>query len=421
MSAHRTAPGRFGSGRGSGLLAPGASLVGLVAVALLSLGLLTGNLPGIGSGPGDGPGPDVGPIRTPTPSDVVIVDPRVDVPGALVYAKAGNVWIQRGVRAVQLTDNGGDSMPAYSPDGRWVYFIRTTPETGRWRVNGLARRYRLATPTLMRTRADGSADPEALLTGRVISGASTWSYFLRQPAISPDGTKAALVTDGPDPTTRDVVLQVLDLATLELTDLKAPETEPLGHQDPAWSPDGLYLLYVLNGRDGSRGAPVIMRYDTTTGTSAAITGPGYSTPAWSPDGRFIAATRTTAFGTEVVILDAARGSELLRLTVDERSFSPVWSPIGDAVAYLEIERGVTDLWLVRLDVRGTPAIEGERVQLTIAAGLDAGSRPGWWIPPELIPTPPPTPTPVPTPAPTTGPPAPTSAPPAPTPAASTAP
>ena len=396
MSLRRSATGG-GSILDWGLLAPFLSAAGLVLVGVLSLGLLTGDLP-FSAGPGNGPG-DGGPIRTPTPSDIVIVDPRADVPGALVYAKAGNVWVQRGDRASQLTNGGQDSMPAFSPDGTWVYFIRTIPEPGRWRVNGLSRRYRLATPSLMRIRTDGESGPEALLTGRVTSGSYTWSYFLRQPAISPDGTTAALITDGPDPTKRDVVLQVLDLETLKLTDLKAPETAPLGHQDPAWSPDGRYLLYVKNGRDGSRGAPVIMRYDTTTGKSAAITGPGYATPAWSPDGRFIAATRTTAFGTEVVILDARLRSELLRLTNQGRSFSPVWSPIGNSIAYLEIDRGVTDLWLAPIDTAGNPVADGERLQLTIAAGLDAGSRPGWWIPPELIPTPPPPTPPPPTAAP----------------------
>lgn len=376
-----------GSLLASGLLAPGLSAVGLLIVGFLSLGLLTGNLPVPGGGGGAGGG---GPVRTPTPSNVVIVDPRADVPGALVYAKAGNVWVQRGDEASQLTEGGGDSMPAFSPDGSFVYFIRTVAEPGRWRINGLSRRFRLATPTLMRVRADGQGEPEALLTGRISSGAYTWSYFIRQPAVSPDGTKVALITDGPDPTKRDVVLQLLDLTTMKLTDLEAPETPPLGHQDPAWSPNGRYLLYARNGRDGTRGTPVIIRYDTTTGKSVAITGPGYSTPAWSPDGRFIAATRTTSFGTDVVILNARLGSELARLTTNERSFSPVWSPIGDAVAYLEIDRGVTDLWLAPIDASGAPAAGADRIQLTLAAGLDAGSRPGWWVPPELIPTPPPT-------------------------------
>jgi Tol biopolymer transport system component len=315
------------------------------------------------------------------------------VPGTIVYAKAGNVWVQRGDKPAQLTDGGTDAMPAISPDGAWVYYVRTDPESGRWRVSGVNRRFRLDVPTLMRIPVDGSAEPEALLTGRIKSGSNMWSWFIRQPAVSSDGTHVALISDGPDPTKQDVVLQVLDLTTKKLTALGLAENAPLGHQDPSWSPDGRFLLYVKNARDGSRGAPAIFRYDTTTKKATALTGPGYTTPTYSHDGRFIAATRTTAFGTDVVILDGNRGSELLRVTSNERSFDPVWSPVGDALAFLQIDRGVTDLWLAPMDTSAAaPVAKGAPFAMTIAAGLDAASRPTWWVPEEQIPTPPPSPT-----------------------------
>lgn len=372
-----------------------AAGIGLLVVGVLSVSLMTGNFGFVPSGNGPGNG-DGGPLRTATPSNVVIVDPRSNVLGSILYVKSGNIWLQHGAKATPLTSGGQDSMASFSPDGQWVYFIRTSQGPGRWRIDGQARVFRLETPTLMRVRADGSAEPESILVGTIVSGQYTWSYFLRQPVVSPDGRSIVVVTDGPDPTKSDVVLKSLDPATGKLTALNAPEIAPLGHQDPAWSPDGRYLLYVKNARDGSRGAPVIMRYDTTTKKATAVTGPGYASPAWSRDGRFIAATRTTTFGTDVVILDARRGTELLRVTTNERSFDPVWSPMGDSVAYLTVDGGVTDLWLATLDVSGAPALKGDPLALTVAAGLDAASRPGWWIPEDLLPTPPPTPTPVPT-------------------------
>ncbi len=365
-----------------------AAAVGLIAIGLLSITLLTGNLPLVSGNGGNG-GP-VGPIRTPTPSNIVNVDPRINVPGTILYVKAGNIWLQHGDKALVLTSGGQDAMPSFSPDGQWIYFIRSLDETGSWRISGAARRFRLETPTLMRVKPTGSAPPEAILTGRVKSGSFLWSYFLRQPVVAPNGSTIVVVTDGPDPTRSDIVLKSLDPATGKLTALKVPEISPLGHQDPAWSPDGHYLLFVKNARDGSRGAPAILRYDTTTQKSVALTGPGYTSPSWSPDGRFIAATRTTSFGTDVVILDAAHGSELLRVTNDEGSFDPVWSPAGDAIAYLSISGGVTDLWSAAITTAGAPALKDKPLQLTIAAGLDAASRPGWSIPASLLPSPAPT-------------------------------
>ena len=73
------------------------------------------------------------------PSNEVIVPtlpPEVVIPGQFVYAKAGNVWIQEGSYARQLTDSGRDSMPSFSPDGQFVYFIRTKDDAGRWRAEG---------------------------------------------------------------------------------------------------------------------------------------------------------------------------------------------------------------------------------------------------------------------------------------------
>ena len=90
---------------------------------------------------------------------------------------------------------------------------------------------------------------------------------------------------------------------------------------------------------------------------------------------------------DIVILDARTGAELLRLTHDESSFDPVWSPAGDAIAFFRVDHGLVDLELVRLNGSAPNWTLGQSVPLTDSAGLDAGSRPTWYIPPDQMPTP----------------------------------
>jgi Tol biopolymer transport system component len=356
------------------------SLIGLVVIGVISFSLLGGKLPGLPGG--------AGPARSATPSNVVLIDPRTKIPGSLTYVKSGNVWLQRGDKAGQLTASGHDSMPTFSPDGKWIYFVRSEDSGGSIVVNGVRRPYALSIPALMRISPDGGV-AEQLLSGKVEKGKDLWSFFIREPSISPDGATAALISDGPTGAGKDLVLQFLNLDTLKLTDPGLPEETPLGHQDPAWSPLGDAVLYVRNSRDGTRGVPAIVKYDLATEKTATLSGAGYLSPAWSPDGRYVAATNTSAFGTDIVILDAKTGAEVLRLTNDENSFAPVWSPAGDSIGYFQIDRGVVDLFVVQLVGSGPNWTVLKPLGITLSAGLDAGSRPSWFIPADEMPTPPP--------------------------------
>lgn len=384
-------------------LAPALSVVGLLLVAVVTLNLINGSVPFVGGSKGGGNGNsngngDGGATQTAAPSNVVIVPEVVSFPGSIVYAKAGNIWVQTGKSAKQLTTGGDDSMPSWAPDGSSVYFIRTVDGVGRWPALGVNRDYQMTVPSVMRVAADGGGEPERILNGKFTKNGRTWHAWIRQPVLSVDGKTLAMVSDRPDPSKSDVVLQFYDIATKKTTVPNLAETPPLGHQDPTWRSDGKSLLYVRNGRDGAKGAPIIYRWDVAKSKATALTGPGYLEPSYSPDGRFIAATRTSSFGNDLVILDAANGRELQRLTDDGASWAPVWSPAGDAIAFLHIQGQIVDLKQVRLDGDAPNWTVKDIVSLTQVSGLDSDSRPGWFVPSDQLPPPTPVPTAAPNPS-----------------------
>jgi len=380
----------YGIGPVGSAIGPIASAVGLLLIGIVTLNLFNYELPFAGGGNGgSGSGAVGGPAITPAPSNVIVVPEEAAFLGSIVYAKAGNVWVQTDQGATQLTDGGGASMPSFSGDGAWITYVQRSAQKGKWPVRGTPSWYDIELNELRRIRADGTGEPQRLLSGQVRRGALRWSAWIRQPVLSPNGKVVALVTDAPRPDDSNVVLQFYDIARKRLTRAGVREVGVLGHQDPEWRPDGTYLLYTMNNRDGARGAPVIMRYDPKTKQERAMTGAGYMQPSYSPDGRYIAATRTTALGTDVVILNAGNGNELLRLTDDDASWAPTWSPAGDAIAFLHIVGQTVDLRLAKLEGTGPTWTVGETVDLTEVSGLDAASRPDWFIPAALLPAAPP--------------------------------
>ena len=373
------------------------SLVGLVVVALGTFAIASGNLPFLPGGndngnPGASGGRGNGVAKTPTPSNVVVVPSNVPqgvtVPGTIVYAKEGNIWLQSDGQATQLTTGGNDSMPSFTPDGQNVLFIRTRYIRGLWNngVGGLSY-YAMNVPSVMEVPTAGGS-PKRLLDGSYNpQGRGQWMAWIREPVLAPNGRTLAMATDLPNPTSGDVVLKLYDLKSGKLTDPSLAEVAPLGHQDPAWRPDGKVLAYVYNNRDGANGVPQIFGYTVATGRSAPISGPGYLHPSWSPDGKYLAVTKTSAYGTDVAIINASTGAEVSLLTDDGASWGPAWSPAGAPIVYLHTSGQVVDLRLVTLAGSYGDWTAGTTVDLTQDAGLDSVSRPDWFVPASQIPAP----------------------------------
>jgi Tol biopolymer transport system component len=367
------------------------SVVGLVLIGVVTLSLMNGSVPLLGDSTGnEGPGQSDDPkvLKTPTPPDIVVVpteEPGLEIPGTIVYAKAGNIWLQGDGVATQLTKSGRDTMPSFSKDGTSVFFVRTREAEGAWSVEGTIRKYTMDVPSIMRIPTaggeavrvfDGLVDPPGRLK---------WMGFIQNPVVSPNGSTIAMASDLPDPTRSDVTLKLVNLKNDKVTTPDLDQRPPLGHQDPAWRPDGERIAYVRNDRDGAKGTPRIYVYTPDSGKARALTGPGYLHPAYSPDGRYLAATRTSAFGTDVVILDAATGGELLKVTADGDSWGPTWSGAGNQLAYLHVEGQVVDLRMAQLEGSAPAWTVGKTVDLTTNAGLDSLSRPDWFVPGDQIP------------------------------------
>jgi TolB protein len=367
-------------------LAATLSIIGLLVIGAVTYAVGTGDIPLTGSANNPGSTDEPAVQRTPTPPDVVVVptappaEQAKPIPGTFVYVKDGNVWLQTDGKAQQLTKGGNDAMPTFSPDGKKVYFIRERQADGKWGVGGVVRQYKLNVPALMSIPTEGGKATRVL--DGLVDGPNNWRWnaFLRNPDVSPSGRYIAVVSELPDPTRSDVTLKLWDTRRDRLIDPGLSEVTPLGHQDPEWRPDGKKLVYVRNDRDGAKGTPRLYSYDMSTEKAKSITGPGYLQPSYSPDGKYIAATKTSAFGTDVVILNATNGSELARITDDGDSWAPVWSPNGDQIAYLHASGELVDLRLVQLDGAGPSWTVKEPVDLTSNAGLDGASQPDWFVP-----------------------------------------
>src|ERR1044071_2903441 len=97
----------YGIGPAAQYLWPAVAAVALVVIAIVSLGLVQGQLPFTRQTTGSGTGGDTGPLVTPAPSNKVIVPAEVTFHGSIAYAKAGNICIQTSTRASQITEGGG--------------------------------------------------------------------------------------------------------------------------------------------------------------------------------------------------------------------------------------------------------------------------------------------------------------------------
>ncbi|HXG87490.1 MAG TPA: protein kinase [Vicinamibacterales bacterium] len=189
-------------------------------------------------------------------------DPSISPDGrrlavSVIAGGGREIWIHDFERKTfaKLTFGGQNLTPVWSSDSNWVYYAAAEPDG--------------AASTIYRRAADGSSEPEALVTlpNRI------YLAF-----ISPDGRTA--VYDKPAD-----AKQGYDIWRIALVKGAAPEpivSTPFEDFGPRLSPDGRWLAY--QSLESGRGEVYVRPFDHGAGRWQVSTAGGEE-PKWSPDGR----------------------------------------------------------------------------------------------------------------------------------------
>jgi Tol biopolymer transport system component len=312
-------------------------------------------------------------------------DDRAEVTGTILFTRSGDIWSASGTELRRLTNSDSlrsDSSPVWSPNGKAIYFIRTTARTtSNSRPGG---KYTLYVTDLMRMNANGSNKKKVY--DSLIKSGGLWFSHVLQPSVGPGGSTLAVVSDGPNGSNEEVTLHLVNAKSGRMRRVATKTEDRFGHNDPAFSPDGTKIAFTYNDNQGSEGNPRIAVLSCAKrgncGEGKTIYHKrGYANPSWSPDGALLAVESIRGSGRDIAIINAKRGDVRVELTNDGNSFAPEFSPNGDQIAYLHRDGQNIDLRVMTLDFdeRGKITLLHDRA-VTVDGGLDGGSTPAWFIP-----------------------------------------
>lgn len=322
-------------------------------------------------------------LSTPAPSGNPNSGPEVTegvtVVGTIAFGRGGSIWSVSGAGLRQLTTATSDSDLAWSTDGVLLYAIRHRTETGgRLLGSGSVQKYEMSVPTLLRLSAYGGGE-EVIFDGLILGSrpALNWSGFMYGPALASDGRIAVATDYRGSSVGTDVVVRILSSDGSAISTPSLPYVAPFGHQDPVWSPDGSAIYYVQNGLSEGTSSSRIIRYNIAKKSTTRIGEKGLVQPAISPDGRWIAATRISTRGTDVVIMNAATGEVVLEITRTGKSWAPAWSPTGAQIAYLSANGSLASLNLASFSVAPSGIPNPPVILSPLRDPVDPNVRPAW--------------------------------------------
>jgi len=282
----------------------------------------------------------------------------------------------------------GDYYPAFSPDGRWLAFVRAP----RWSTDDLyvapasgGEPQRLTFDNLTITGLTWTPDSREIMftsrrgggtrhmwrvaaTGGVPERVDTVGADVLSPALSPQGNRLAYTQALDD---INIWRVELDAATRVKAQTQLIASTFWDH-GPDYSPDGGRIVFVSD-RSGSNGVWVC-ESDGSKPRLLHNCGPYVTgTPRWSPDGRWIAFDSRSciagASGNPDVYLISADGGQPRRFTTEEaEDVVPSWSRDGRWVYFGSTRSGGMQVW--KAPITGGPA-----VQVTRQGGFESYESP----------------------------------------------
>ena len=248
-----------------------------------------------------------------------------------------------GIRQLTHPPRGVETGRAdWSPDGRWITYMRT----------GLAEPRR---PRIFVMRRNG-ADRTDLTKGHCRPSSCQGE---NDPAWSPNGKRIAFVRSAGDTPS----IFVMSAAGRQRRQVTTPPSGRFTDSAPAWSPDGKRLVFVRLDQKREAAALFIVRLDSAN--VRRITPwrlDDLNHPDWSSNGRWIVFQKPSRSGETHVCLIHPNGAGLRNVTHTPH-FAWSWagfSPDGRMITAVRVpgEESENDIYVVKLDGTGVQSVTG---------------------------------------------------------------
>lgn len=307
--------------------------------------------------------------RTPGPAPTV-ANTEGNIPGRILFAKQGDIWIWQDDTGRQLTTSGDLWQPSWSPDGTLITCIRRGQSYS----------------DVMLLAADGSSPVTVTQNSsneplnsfeRIYS--SIWAFY---PVFSPDGRDVTYSSQAGPPGQSPAVEYRLTLFTAPAGGNSAPQQLFASAEGQvgrmAYAPDGeLIFEFAPTSVDQQ---PVLQRLDPQSeqATPLANVPPTSYNPAISADGTWLAYATRTDNRTDLFALPLAGGTPT-QLTTVGSARAPAFSPDGKQLAFLAVAPGGNgfDLWVANLAIEGGTIRADTPRQITTNMQIDADSGLSW--------------------------------------------